>query len=111
MRIAIQGIDGAQPVVLEGMKAVILAADDGGADGTCPCVAHGDPLMLARLAALVLVSIRDRLGEKTFESVVSAARKAQIDVEDITDRVRQKSPSPTSGTTEADITQANKELP
>lgn len=90
MRIAISQIDGSNPVVLEGMKAVILAADDGGKDGTCPCVAHGDSLMLARLAALVLVSIRHRLGEKTFESVVAAARKADMNVEDIT--------NPTSGT-------------
>lgn len=86
MRIVITDVPDMKPLVLEGIQAVILAADDGADDGASPVIARGDPYRLAQLAAVVLASIRQKLGANAFEAVVKAARG--ISGEDITDAVR-----------------------
>lgn len=92
MRIVITGMPGSGPVALEGLQAVILAADDGSKDGAAPCIAHGSTRMLASLAAIVLISVRRKLGDATFEAVVRAARASNDEANDVTDGMRSASP-------------------
>lgn len=86
VRIVITGMSGSAPAVLENMSAVILAADDGSADGAAPLIAHGSPQRIAQLAAVVLISIRQKLGAKAFERVVRAAREATGTMEDVSSK-------------------------
>lgn len=96
MRIVITA-DGMKPVVIEGMKAVVLAADTGSSDDMAPCIAVGPPRRIAECAALVLLSIHNKLGAAAFEAVIEGARRSTgVRVTDITKDVRSEG-SPTNG--------------
>lgn len=78
MKIVISGMAGSGPVVLDGIKALLLAGDDGRKDGSAPCIAQGDRRALAQLAAVVLASVRMKLGDDAFRAVVSAAQGVSL---------------------------------
>jgi hypothetical protein len=88
MRVVITEAPGLTPVVLDRLKAVILAADDGANDSAVPCIAHGDPQRLAELAAVILTSIRVKLGERAFAAVVQAAKAPTGRIQDVTNQAR-----------------------
>lgn len=87
MRIVITEAAGLTPIVLDNAKAVILAADDGKTDDAVPCIAYGDRQQLMHLAAVILNSIRFKLGKSSFDAVVKAARSS-ANVDDVTNVAR-----------------------
>lgn len=88
MRIVITDIPGSNAAVIENMRAVLLAADDGSSDRAAPIVAHGSPQRIAQLAAVILVAVRSKMGEDAFEKVIAAARAATVDINDVSDAFR-----------------------
>ncbi len=92
MRILITDMPGSKPVELRRLNAVLLAASDDTADGAAPCVAHGTNQQLAHLAAVILISIRTKIGSAAFESVVRGARSSKQHATDITHVVQEPKP-------------------
>ena len=89
MRVAITEMKGCAPVVLDGVKAVLLATDDGATDSSIPVIAQGQEHRIAHLAATILASVRQKLGDRAFDAVVKHARETKItDVQDVTSSIR-----------------------
>lgn len=89
MRVAVTEMSGCAPVILDGVKAVLLATDDGATDSSIPVIAQGQPHRIAHLAATILASVRQKLGDKAFDAVVEHARTYTItDTQDVTSSIR-----------------------
>lgn len=90
MRIVISGIEGAQPLVLDGLSAAIVVAADGANRAASPCVTNGRPAEIMALASIALMDIRKGLGDAAFEDVIRVAREHEVHyrVEDVTDAVK-----------------------
>jgi hypothetical protein len=73
MKIVITGIDESRrAVVVDDASAFLLGAIDGRLDS--PIMAHGTPNDVARIAAGILATVRQKFGDDAFNKVIRAAR-------------------------------------